>query len=423
MKLQTRTNLNYIIVSAIIYVIVAVSFYIAVKHVIYEEVDTRLLVEKSDFENFVDRNGYWETESHFVEDKVDVIPVFEASPVTYTDTILQSRIGSQYVPFRQLSFDKTIGNTLYRVTIRKSLIESNRLLRVITSVMLVVLCAGLSLLYIVQQRTSKRLWKPFYDALSKAKEFNIHRGDKLTLPPQKIYEFNELNSALNTMTETILNDYQSLKEFTENASHEIQTPLALINSRIEGLIQDSSISGKNIQWIQDIHESVMRLSKLNHALLLLAKIDNRQYQETHAIDLNEVLTKQLEAMGEAFTLKSISLTIAKSESFITPIHPVLAEILIGNLLNNAVKHNIPNAGFIKVQVSSGNLTIANSGPPLTTDPRKLLERFQKQNTSTASLGLGLAIINKICQMNHLDLSYTYENDVHTISISKQDIEI
>jgi signal transduction histidine kinase len=88
-----------------------------------------------------------------------------------------------------------------------------------------------------------------------------------------------------------------------------------------------------------------------------------------------------------------------------------------------VKHNIPTAGFIKVQVSSANLTIANSGPPLTTDPRKLLERFQKQNTSTASLGLGLAIINKICQMNHLDLSYTYENDVHTISISKQDIEI
>jgi signal transduction histidine kinase len=417
LKLQTRTNLNYIFVSAITYIIVAVSFYLAVEHVIYEEVDRRLLVEKKDFEHYIDRNGYWETNSYFVEDKINVQVASSASPIVFIDTLLLGRYDSQFVPFRQISFDKEIGGDIYRIHIRKSLIESNQLLKIITLVMLIVLSAGLSLLYLFQQRTSKRLWQPFYDTLKRAKDFNVHQGDKLTLSDQMIYEFNELNSALNKMTDKILGDYQSLREFTENASHEIQTPLALISSRIEGLIQDTSISAKHIQWIQDIYESTLRLSKLNHALLLLAKIDNGQFQEAEVLDLNPIVEKHLEEMEEMFTLKTISVSIEKTGAFKVRINHSLAEILVSNILNNAVKHNLADTGTISISVSSVALKVTNTGTPLTVDPQKLLGRFQKQNKSTPSLGLGLAIVQKICEISELNLEYEYANGLHGITLT------
>ena len=390
----------------------------AVEQVIYEEVDRRLLVEKRDFEHYIDRNGYWESNSYFVEDKINVQAASVASPVVFIDTLLLSRYDSQFVPFRQISFDKDIGGDIYRIHIRKSLIESNQLLKIITVVMLVVLSAGLSLLYLFQRRTSKRLWQPFYDTLKKAKDFTVHQGNKLTLSEQMIYEFNELNSALNKMTDKMLGDYQSLREFTENASHEIQTPLALINSRVEGLIQDTSISAKHIQWIQDIHESALRLSKLNHALLLLAKIDNGQFQESEVLNINPILAKHLDEMEELFTLKTISVSVEMNESFNVRINQSLAEILISNILNNAVKHNLADTGTILIKVSSTELKVTNTGAPLTVDPKKLLERFQKQNKSTSSLGLGLAIVQKICEISQLNLDYEFANGQHEIRLTK-----
>lgn len=418
MKLQTRTNLNYIFVSAVIYVIVALGFYFAVERVMDEEVDRRLLVEKADFERYVDRVGYWESNSYFVEDKIDAREISKPCPIVFKDTLL-SRYDDVFVPFRQISFDKEIGGQLYRVSIRKSQIESNQLLKIITIVMLIVLCAGLSLLYVFQQATSKRLWQPFYDTLQKAKEFNVHHGNKLTLPELKVYEFNELNSALSKMTEKILSDYQSLREFTENASHEIQTPLALINTRVEGLIQDPTISANQVAWIQDIHESTLRLSKLNHALLLLAKIENGQFEEVELLNLNPVLEKYLNEMDELFSAKEIKVSFNQDGSFEVRMHPALADVLVSNLLNNAIKHNVPKGGTVSITSSEDMLNVTNTGFPLTIDPKKLFERFQKQNKSSPSLGLGLAMVKKICEISKLGLEYRYADGLHGITITRE----
>lgn len=421
MKLQARTNLNYIFFSAIIYVIVAGSFYVSVQHVIYEEVDRRLLVEKADFEHFIDRTGHWEPNSYFVEGKIKVRHAASPASVIFNDTLLLSRYDSQFVPFRQISFDKSIGGELHRVSIRKSLIESDQLLKIITIVMLIVLSGGLSLLYLFQQVTSKRLWQPFYTTLAKAKGFDVNKGEKITLAQQRIYEFNELNSSLNKMTDKILSDYQSLREFTENASHEIQTPLALINSRVEGLIQDTDISKQHIGWIQDIHEATMRLAKLNHALLLLAKIDNGQFHDSELIDLKPLLVKHLSVMEEIFALRAIEQFTNIKESFKIKMNPSLADVLVANLLNNAVKHNVEKDGTISTDLSASGLVITNTGGPLNTKPKKLFERFQKQNKSSGSLGLGLAIVKKICDISGLDIDYTYADGLHTIRLSKMDL--
>ncbi len=420
MKLLARTNRYYIFFSIITYAIVAGSFYVVVEYLIYKEVDERLEVERKDFENFIDQHGYWDESCYFVEDKISLEPVSINATVapSFRDTLMINRYSNELVPFREYRFFNRLKDQAYVVSIRKSLIESNQLLQFITVVMLVALSIGLLLLYWFQVRISKTIWSPFYATLSKAKSFDVNEGQGLTLPKEDIHEFTELNSSLTKMTTKIADDYRNLKEFTENASHEIQTPLALINSRVEELIQAKNMSDENMHWIQDIHESTMRLSRLNQALLLLTKIENRQFHDKETLNISTIVDTKLGELDEIFTHKGITVTHQVISPFIVGIHPALADVLITNLLNNAVKHNLPVNGRLSILSENSQLTIANTGPALTVPPQELFERFRKQNPASGSLGLGLAIVKTICTVYDLDIVYAMKADMHTIVIKK-----
>jgi signal transduction histidine kinase len=336
----------------------------------------------------------------------------------FKDTLMDNRYSGMLVPFREYSFYNAIASGLYKVSIRKSLIESNKLLKFITATMLLSLSIGLLLLFLFQRRVSKYLWQPFYQTLSSAKAFEVNEGKALRLQHEDIFEFNELNSELEKMTDKISRDYKNLKEFTENASHEIQTPLALINSRIEELIQEKDFSPRQMTWIQDIHESTLRLSKLNHALLLLSKIDNGQFYEKENVDVTALIDLKLAAFEEIFNLKGISVSYQKSDMLILEINATLADILFTNLINNAVKHNVVN-GTITISITGSVFSIQNTGNPLSVNPDSLFERFRKQNPSSNSLGLGLAIVKKICDVHQLAITYQFSQGIHEITIRSQ----
>lgn len=427
MKLLARTNRYYIFFSIVTYAIVAGSFYLVIEYLIYKEVDQRLEVERKDFEHFIQTHGYWDESCYFVEDKISLEPINSNSTTapSFRDTLMINRYSNEMVPFREYRFINKLKDQAFIVSIRKSLIESNQLLKFITVVMLVALSIGLLLLYWFQERISKTLWQPFYDTLSKAKSFDVNEGTGLTLPQEDIYEFTELNSSLTKMTTKIADDYRNLKEFTENASHEIQTPLALINSRVEELIQAKNMSGENMRWIQDIHESTMRLSRLNQALLLLTKIENRQFHDKERLNLSAIIDEKIVELDEIFAHKGITVSHEIRAPFEIDIHPALADILLTNLLNNAVKHNLAHNGRLSILSDNSQLTIANTGPALTIPPQELFERFRKQSTSSGSLGLGLAIVKTICAVYDLDIVYVMkpgtapgDADMHTITIRK-----
>ncbi|MEO5976832.1 MAG: HAMP domain-containing sensor histidine kinase [Chryseolinea sp.] len=419
MKLLGRTNLYYFFFSIITYIIIAGSFYVVVEHLIYSEVEERLRVERLDFENFVSTNA-WTEGSFFVEYKINLQRANDTlQPIlAFKDTVLINRYNQQPVPFREYSFYSKIGGRPYRVSIRKSLIESITLLEYITITMLLSLSVGLALLFIFQRRISKVLWKPFFETLTKAKEFEVNDAKPLNLDQQDIFEFNELNSSLVKMTDKIARDYNNLKQFTENASHEIQTPLAMINSRVEELIQVKGLSTDQMRWIQDIYESTLRLSKMNYALLLLAKIDNGQFYGHDQINVSEMVEEKLASFEEIFNLKIIHLTYHKTGDLLLDMNTTLCDVLITNLINNAVKHNI-NPGKIGITLSLDQFVIENSGEPLSTDPASLFERFRKQNKASNSLGLGLAIVKKICDVHHLSIRYDWTGEVHRVVLSKR----
>lgn len=422
MKLLNKNNLYYFIFSLTACIAIGISFYLVTKHLIYEEVESRLLVEKRDFEDYVKKNGgVWHNSCYFVEDKIHLVPVDPPTTVIskdlrFTDTLLYDEFSKDLIRFRQLSFYKKLENKYYLVHLRKSLLESDKLLKYLTVTILSLLSVAFSVMYFIQRKMSENIWYPFYNTLNKIKSFDLRKDNELDLGSTSIYEFNELNKVIERMSKKIKQDYSSLKEFTENASHEIQTPLALINARVEELIQSRNLSEKELHLINEIHASSLRLSKLGSALLLLSKIENDQFEHWEPINFERLIKKKLEEFEEIFRHRGLSVELVTEGSLVLNINTILADMLLTNLIGNAVKHNL-SKGRIRIALWSTGFKISNTGLPLTEDPSSLFQRFKKGKHKSDSSGLGLAIVQQICISYNLSVSYTYENNLHVLQIS------
>ena len=417
MKLLTKTNRIYLAFSLVIYLLTAVSFYQIIRMVIYDEVENRLRVEKRDFEEYVRTHNSWSTIPYFVENKIEVVPArgSKFQREVFTDTLIQNRYDNELAPFRQLTFYEPIQGIMHRVSIRKSLIQTYRLIEVITIVMVVFL--GLLLLgsFWFQGKLSGRLWNPFYSTLARLKFFDLTSDKPLELDKSEITEFTELNEVLQKMADKMRQDYSSLKEFTENASHEMQTPLALINARVEQLIQTKQLTEVQMNWIDSIYQASRRIARLNQGLLLLAKIENRQFSDVHQINFTQLLIEKLQDMEEVLTHKNLTVSEQITAPFDVVLPASLADSLVTNLVSNAIKHN-QTGGQIKLTSAPNQLSLSNTGGLLTSDPERLFERFKKESTGPDSVGLGLAIVKQICDSYDIGVTYHYVDGMHTISL-------
>jgi signal transduction histidine kinase len=419
LKLLNKNNLYYLTFSLLSCFAIGIAFYIVTEYLIYEEVENRLRVEKRDFEDYVAKNkGDWDNSCYFVENKISLRPVIEYADnkEVFTDTLLYDKYSGQLIPFRQLSFYSSLGYKYYHITIRKSLIESDKLLKYLTITILTLLTIAFSIMYLVQRRISRNIWRPFYNTLVKIKSFDLSKNKELVLESGNIFEFKELNQELEKMSNKMSIDYRNLKEFTENASHEIQTPLAIINAKVEELIQDRNLSEKEIYLINDIHNSSMRISKLIHALLLISKIENAQFPGTECIDFKVLFYKKLEEFEDIFKLHKLTIEYNVQGDFIFEMNPDLADILLTNLIGNSVKHN-SKEGKISILLTDTGFEISNTGPALDIDPSLIFQRFKKGKQRQDSSGLGLAIVKQICLNYDLRIDYRYIDGLHVIHVA------
>ena len=233
--------------------------------------------------------------------------------------------------------------------------------------------------------------------------------------PTNIKEFNELNDAVVKMTSKIYNDFVREKEFTENASHEIQTPLAVIKSKIELLMQSENLKESEMAQIQIIERSVNKLSSLNKALLLLVKIENKQFNGVEELSLKKSLEGILTHYKTLIDNKNITISIMFSNDIMLQMNLELLEILLTNLIQNAIRHNFKN-GFISVEIEGNILRVSNSGSPSQIRPNELFERFKKGVNSKESLGIGLAIVKSITDTHGIIIEYSYLNK-HVFSLA------
>jgi signal transduction histidine kinase len=223
-----------------------------------------------------------------------------------------------------------------------------------------------------------------------------------------------MNSTLTEATTQARNEYIALKEFTENASHEMQTPLAVIQSKLDILIQDEDLTEKQSQTLQSTYKAIQKLSKLNQSLLLLAKIENRQYDKIESINLKSKLNEKTEEFKELWQSQNVALSIHLEDVFVD-MNTELADILLNNLLSNATRHNY-YGGKINIELNNSQLLISNTGKTICLDKGLLFTRFYKPNESNEYNGLGLSIIKQICEASGLAVNYYFTDQLHHFQI-------
>jgi signal transduction histidine kinase len=279
------------------------------------------------------------------------------------------------------------------------------------AVIFLLLLVGVGITSII---VSKYILSSFHGSLNAIKNFNLKQRENLVLPKTRTDEFRMLNSFLSKMTSKALDDYRTLKEFSENASHELQTPLAVIRGKLELLLQ-STLSDEQAKLIASANEAVDKLARTNQSLILLTKLDNQEYP-AQAINFSEVTEKSISMLQELIDMKSISLEKSIQPGVLVTVHPALADILLMNLMSNAIRHNFEN-GSIKINLTNRRLTIENTGEPIRIPTDQLFVRFKKNAQSSDSAGLGLSIVKRICEINGFTINYYSARELHRLEIS------
>lgn len=306
----------------------------------------------------------------------------------------------------------------YKVTIQNPLYETEDLSEAIFMIFAGLVIALVLALLLVNYLLSSRLWRPFYETLDRLATFKINEEKALDFPPNTTTEFQTLQKNLDQLTRLVRQEYASLKTFTENASHELQTPLAVISSNLEQLLQAPNLLPNQLQQISGLLDTTGRLAKLNQTLLLLTKIENRQFALQERLDFSRLLREKLTLWEPLMRHKSITLSQRIAPNVEALVNPHLADVLLNNLLSNAIKHNLPE-GKIDIELSPQKLTIRNTGRSPTVPVAQLWERFRKDSSRPDSLGLGLALIAKICETSGFQVSYDFEGGWHELIINHE----
>ena len=416
-QLLHKSSRAYLLYAVLLLMVSAPVFYYATKKLYIKEADDTLMLHKKEFLQF-----------NIATLKQTDVPVWnrfnrnvkiERSSTVTKDSLFFNNyydtLDKEIEPYRVLNFPVTIENAPYVYSERINLVETADLIKNIAFLFFAIISVLLIGLFIITKKLSVNLWKPFYETLNRIENFEIDKTQSPFFSETSIEEFTRLNTSIKKLIEKNILIYNSQKEFIENAAHELQTPLAVFQAKIDTLIQRDDVTEEQAVLLGSLNDNVFRLNRLNKNLLLLSKIEHNNYSSRESILLTDYIQKNLAFFTEQANAKSISIKMESLQDFQIKSNPVLTEILISNLFLNAVKHNI-NDGQITITLTNNKLVFINSGQvqPLNTD--KLFNRFSKANPSEQGTGLGLSIIKKICEVNNWSVVYNYENKLHSFSI-------
>lgn len=271
-------------------------------------------------------------------------------------------------------------------------------------------------LFITLRFITKKMWQPFDDTLRKAENFNLAQSEIPVFMKTSIFEFNLLNKTLEMLMRKDKEIYQIQKEFTENASHELQTPIAIIRNKLDLLMQEN-LTENQMMIISDLYSLTVRMGHLNKDLLLLAKIENSQYAVNEKIDVIKLLSESLPLYDSVLNGMKLCITDHRKQrdENITA-NPNLMECLLKNLIVNAIRYS-PAKSNIDIDVMDTGISVTNTSvnsAPL--DTRTLFSRFHSGNLQQKGNGLGLAIVKAICDYHHWNITYHFENGNHIFVI-------
>lgn len=417
-KLLHKTSRVYLLFSVVLLIVSAPLFYYITERLYIEETDETLILHKNEFVKYslptlktADIQN-WNKYNR----NIKIEPFKNSGKDTIFYNSYYDALDAEIEPYRELNSSIVIEGNTYTYSARINLVEKEDLMKSIAILFLVIISLLLIGLFVITKRLSINLWKPFYETLNQIEKFEIDKSNHPKFTETNIEEFNRLNNSIIKLITKNTSIYHSQREFIENAAHELQTPLAVFQAKIDTLIQNADFTQEQYKMLSSLNDSVSRLNRLNKNLLLLSKMENDIYTEKQTINLNEAIEKHIDFFTEQAKAKNLIIKTEMKEAVAVKSNPVLAEILISNLFLNAIRHNVNN-GQVLVTLSNHSLTFSNTGQSQTLVADKLFNRFSKSNPSEQGNGLGLAIIKKIADLNSWKISYSFENNFHSFLVA------
>lgn len=419
MNLTFKTILYYLVIAILVFSAGGVVAYRLISEEIAAETDYYMSHSLDIIEYRLKRaveRGY-SLENRFNTNQLKVSELAVApldTNIHFSDTLAMHPHLNQLEMMRKLQVNRQIAGKYFEITMMDVIIEDSDIYESVVKIIVRLFALFTLVMIIGTFLMSHSLLKPFKETLNRIRKFNVQDPSPIQLPRTSTSEFKQLNIILSEMSGRAQKEYQALKKFSENASHEMQTPLAIASGKLD-LLTDSDLSEEQFSLVTSAQQSLKRLSQLGQSLSLLTKIENNEFTISEKTDFSEMVEDGLNNFKEFFEMKGLDLKTNIKKGVKIDLNAHLGAILLNNLINNSIKHNI-EGGSVEVHLDEHHLRFRNTGAKPTMPTNQLFNRFEKNGTNSDSSGLGLAIVKEICDYHSIKIDYTYD-DKHQIDIT------
>ena len=418
MKLIYKVTIRLAVVIMPVLLLWAIAFYFTMVHQVNDETDDSL----DDYAEMIARRVIGGDELPTPGDgsnntySIELLPAtgFYNDSETYEDREVYLHWKQENEPARTLTkiFHDNDG-TAYKLVVSTPTFERDDIIRAllihIATIYAILLCIILAVTVIV----FKISMKPLYSLLKWLDGYRPGNGVAGFPDEESVVEFKKLTKAARETIERAENHLERQKQFIGNASHELQTPLAVLGNRIEWLMDNTALNEEQFTELSKMRQSIHRLTRLNRTLLLLSKIDSGHFLDRTDVDIVAIIENELEVYKEIFAGKEIVCNVRLPKSHVVSMDEMLATTMVTNLLKNAFVHS-PGGGVVEVAISRGLLSVSNSGDEAL-DKKRVFDRFYTSG-KTGSTGLGLALVKSITDYYGFALEYGFKGDRHSFKI-------
>ena len=422
MKLFYRVLMHLLMAIVVVLSGWAIVFYGGIMDEINDEVDdsledySELIITRSLAGKELPSNDNGSNNQYYLT-QVDASYALSKESIFYRDSMIYIAEKGEREPARILNtIFKDKNGQYYELFVYTPAVDKADLREAIFHLLIGLLASLLVAILLINIWVFRRSMKPFYQLLEWLEKFRLGKKNEPLQIKTHTTEFRHLNEAVSRFAMHSEEMFEQQKLFIGNASHEIQTPLAVCKNRLEMLLEDETLSEHQMGEIVKTYQTLEHVSKLNKSLLLLSKIDNSQFSDAKEINLNELLHRYVEDYQEVYDYQDIDLKVQEQGNFQIQMNETLAVILVTNLLKNAFLHNIYK-GIIRIEVTSSAIRFGNTGADTALDGVRIFERFYQGNKKKeGSTGLGLALVDAICRQCHLQIRYRFAENMHWFEV-------
>lgn len=412
-KLLQKSSKIFLLYALLLLVIAAPLFYIITEGMYIEDADEALMLRKAEFFAYYDSKIHKGDISNWNrlnrDNKIIEWNGLNADSLFYTNYF--DTLHNELEPYRELNFPITIDNTRYLYSARINLVESEDLIESIVWLFSFIVLLLITGIFLISRRLSITLWRPFYNTLEQIEKFELDKTELPLFASSSTEEFQRLNEAFDLLIKRNLAAYKDQKEFLENAAHELQTPLAVLQSKMDALLQIENLTNDQAEAIDGVHSSISKLNRINKNLLLLSRIEHNGIDHITEVNIRKVLDANGTFFLEQAAQRNITIEITAQVDLVVNANTYLVESLVNNLIMNAIKHNF-EGGVVVVTLNNQRMIVSNSSQDHELKREKLFQRFSKQGQETSGTGLGLSIVKKISDVFEWTIGYEYRDNMH-----------